>query len=573
MTKTITGYECRFATHVPSDYRLGTQDLHVVKEIVHYSDGTTAPNLKFIKDFKRPYYITKESKRNHRDKKEWTSIDDVLKSEVTQSDLRNSIAKALGKQWSRESLKELTLSPYVYWTDISSTAIIKKTYQDKFPDFNTPYKVATFDIETDVINGTEDPIIATIVFQDKCFVSILPDFVQGLSLIEDRIQKAANKYIGEYLTKHKMTIESYIATDVVDLINSVFKKAHEWKPDFLAIWNIDFDISRILETLKKYQVDPRDILCDPSVPKEYRVCKYKQGPKKKVTASGQVKPLNPAMQWHTLQLTASFYVIDAMCSYKHIRLSQQEESSYSLDAILQKELGIRKLKFEEADAYSGLKWHQFLQTNYKIEYIVYNIFDCLSMIELDDKTKDLKSTLPVFSGCSDFSDFKSQPKRIVDAFHYFCLDKGVVLASTGFERSKFKPWLDEDVEVVIDNEDEDNEEYTTLSLAGWVCTLPSHMSMLGLPVISEDSFIKTGIRAYVFDADAAAAYPTATSIGNVSKGTTKRELIKVDGLSEDLFRLQNMNCILGETNAAEYCTTMFNMPKPLDLLLEFQKTI
>jgi len=59
--------------------------------------------------------------------------------------------------------------------------------------------------------------------------------------------------------------------------------------------------------------------------------------KKKVTASGQVKPINPALQWHTLILTASFYVIDAMCVYRQLRMAAQEEPS-NLNYILQKEL-------------------------------------------------------------------------------------------------------------------------------------------------------------------------------------------------------------------------------------------
>ena len=108
-------------------------------------------------------------------------------------------------------------------------------------------------------------------------------------------------------------------------------------------------------------------LCDPAVPYQYRVCRYKEGPTKKVTASGQQKPLNPALQWHTLELTASFYVLDAMCVYKRLRMAKQEEPSYALNAILDKELGIRKLSFTEAEQYSGLKWHQVMQQDFKLE--------------------------------------------------------------------------------------------------------------------------------------------------------------------------------------------------------------
>lgn len=84
--------------------------------------------------------------------------------------------------------------------------------------------------------------------------------------------------------------------------------------------------------------------------------------------------------------------------------------------------------------------------------------------------------------------------------------------------------------------------------------------------IEEDPNIYSNIRAFVYDSDAVSAYPTATSITNVSKETTKRELISIKDIDEEVFRAQNLNLVLGRVNAIEYCTTMFNMPKPEDLL-------
>lgn len=555
----IKGIECRFAIHIPSNHP-NIPDVHLIKEQIHYSDGTIKPNIRFIKNFQRSFWITKKNKQNHEQKKEAESLDNLLEIKCTQSDLRNKIAKALDKSWSKDHIKKLCVSPYIYGAEISSTAVIKKTYMNKYPDLTTGFNVAFFDIETDVVHGTDDIIIATIVFKDKVFTAVLGSFVNGFSLVHEMFKSKINKYIGEYIDKHKMTTELYIANDSVDLVKAVFNKAHEWKPDFLAIWNVDFDIPRVLQILEKNNIDPKDVLCDPSVPKHLRICKYKQGPKKKVTSSGVVKPINPAAQWHTLICTSSFYVIDAMCSYKHIRLSEQEESSYSLDNILNKKLGIRKLKFEEANMYDKLKWHQFMQTEYKIEYMVYNIFDCISMMELDNVTKDLAYTLPAFSDISDFSNFKSQPKRIIDALHYFFLDKGYVIGTVGYSPRKEEVTIDYNGEIIPEEEDD------TLGLRGWIVTLPAHLSILGLNCIEEDPTIKTNIRCFVYDSDSTAAYPTCVSTANVSKATTKREIIDIIGIAPEIFKLQNMNIILGDSNAIEYCTTMYNMPKPNELL-------
>lgn len=473
MSDDIVGYECKFAVHIPSKHK-DTPDIHLIKEQVHKKDGTTYPNIRFVKDYKRSFYITKQAKRTYKQKKEWEDEENLNKKLVTQSELRDSVAIALDKRWSRDSLKELSNSPYLFGTDISSTALIKKQYQDKYPNLQSAYSVATFDVETDVLFGTGEIIIASTVFENKAVISVVKSFVTGLALINESFMSKVNKYIKEYIDEFKLEVELHIAEDVVDCIKYIFDKLHQWKPDFLAIWNIDFDIPKVIGNLEAKGVDPRDILCDPSVPKRYKICKYKQGPKKKITASGMVKPINPALQWHTLILTSSFYVIDAMCSYKHIRITQQEESSYSLDSILNKHLGIRKLKFEEANKYDGLKWHQFMQENYKLEYMVYNLFDSLSMVKLDNLTKDLGYTLPAFSGISDFSDFKSQPKRIADALFFFGLQQGKVLGTVGKQVQEAKPESsqeeleEESPEEALSDQEEEQKESNTLGLDGWI---------------------------------------------------------------------------------------------------------
>lgn len=563
--KAIKGYECKFGVHVPTRRPQERHDLNIIKETIHFEDGTSKPNLRFIKDYKRSFYITKKSKQNHQQKKEAEYIDNLLEKKVTQSELRDAVAKSLERSWSKESLRELASSPFLYGTDISSTALIKKQYQVKYPELTTSYSVCTFDIETDVVNGTNTIIMATVCFQNQCFTAVLKDFIKGYSNIELLFTETVNKYIKPYIEKHGMSPVLYVAIDPVDLLKTIFTKIHEWMPDFLAIWNMNFDIPQVLRVLEEHGVKPSNILCDPRIPEDYRVCRYKPGPNKKVTASGKVIPINPAAQWHTLTNTASFYVIDAMCVYKQIRLAKQEEPSYSLDNILNKELGIRKLKFTEADQYKGLKWHQVMQTMYKLEYIVYNIFDSLSMLELDAKTKDLCLTLPTYAGISDFSDFKSQPKKIADALHSFCLDKGMVLGTIG--SSKDQPQEDNPEDENGDIPDVINDEI--MDLRNWICTLPSHMVIPGMACIEEDPTIRTNIRAYVYDADETAAYPTAVSVANVSKSTTKREIISIGGLEEEVFRLQNINILAGPTNALEYSQTMFNMPKPNELLKTF----
>jgi hypothetical protein len=566
--------ECKFAIHIPTNHP-DKPDIHLIKEVIHYPDGTTKPSLRFIKDYQRPFYLTKPGYRNHKDKKEFEDLDKLQCFTSTQSQLRYNLAKALNKNWSKESLKELSASPYVYGTDISSTTFIKRQYELENPDTKSAYSVATFDVETDVVNGTNQIIMASTVFENQIVIGICNHFVAGLADPILQINQKIKQYLADYVAKLNLEVTIHLVDQPYDAVLACFNYIHKWMPDFLAIWNMDFDIPKILDACDQAGVSPKHLFSDPSVPKPYRYFKYNQGKKKKVTASGKVMPIPPSSQWHVVECPSSFFVIDAMCVYRILRLAKPEEPSYSLDAILNKELKISKLKFKEADQHKGLKWHQFMQTSYKLEYVVYNIFDSLSMIELDNKTLDLKFTLPTFAGVSDFANFKSQPKKISDALYFFLLERNKVLAAVG----RLKDAIPEDVELAddhIDNEKEDDSDLSTLGLKGWIVTLPAMLiADNGLRCITEDDDMVTNIRAYTFDNDTVSAYPSCILACNISKETTSREIISINGIEEEVFKMQNINCLSGKTNSLEYCVNMFNFPKPeqlLDLYLKQKNT-
>lgn len=564
MTQTITARECRFAVHIPTR-QYDVPDVHLIKEQLTLSDGTIQPNVKLVKNFKRPFWITQKSKQNHEQKKEWEEKENLNEYSCTQSELRYAIAKAFDKPWSKEYLKQLSASPYLYGSDVTSTAYLKMQYMKKWPGVETPFTLATLDIETDVVHGTKKIIMNTIILRAKDHLKVmtyvLQEYLGGYSNPIERIDAKMEEYLGEYVKRLNIKSETVICESEIEIVEKSFKQLHIWKPDFLSIWNMDYDIPKIVEACESAGVDPKDIFCDPIVPKELRFFKYMQGPKKKVTASGVVKPINPADQWHSVLCPSSFFIIDAMCSYRQIRLAKQALLSYSLDSVLHEELGIRKLKFEAADQYIGLRWHQFMQTEFKIEYIIYNRFDCISMIELENKIKDLSFTLPSFAGASDFARFNSQPKKIADAMFLFLENEGRVPSTVG-------PSPKDDAE----SEDEPDPE--TLGLDDWIITLPAHlMADNGLRCIAEDPTMRTNIRAYNADSDAVSSYPSDMSACNVSKETTQREVITIEGIPEEIFRLQNINLLSGHVNAVEYCVNMFNFPTADQVLQQFQNDL
>lgn len=581
--KKIIRKEIRFAVHLPKkDYR---EDAHYIKEHIYFEDGTSTWHTFLTENYQRPIWVTKPSHRGvtikrpdgttiqqggHRDKKEFEYRTNLIEQKCTQSDINRTVAGLLEVPHLANRPIELRSSPYVYGYDQTSTSIIKLQSLMKNNFVQSPYTVAASDSETDI--DTREVLMVSIAFQDKTYTCILKRFLEnkGIYDFDKQVRAAIDKYLPQYQGKLQSTFRIFEKEG--DLLIDLFRVANEWGPDWLAYWNMNFDIKRFVERAKALGIRESDIFADTSIPRKYRFSRYKEGISSK-EKGGKSKPINPSLQWHSLISTSSFYVIDAMCVYRQLRMAKQEEPSYSLDWILQKELGSRKLKFEEAAAYQGEKWHRFMQQNYPIEYIVYHLYDCLGMLELDAKLRDLSHSVPSFASMTDFGKFNSNPKKIVDALFLFGLERGQVVGTTMPIRDKDEEVAEQESlitdEMLEDGETDDEEEeesdnpddYKGLDLRGWIQLLPQNFLIRdGLNCLADFPEVTTSIRGMVADLDATSAYPTATLVANVSKRTCINEPIRIDGLTEETFREQNLSVCLGGVNSLEYFNVVFQMP-------------
>jgi hypothetical protein len=547
--------ECRFAFHSKS--KLDNSDIHFIKEVRHYEDGRIVPATRMVKDYKRKFYITKPGARVHKQKKEREKLSNLFEFESTETNLVQSVARALKQPWYKGTLRDLSNSPYLYGTDIDSTALIKQYYIDKNPDRNTRYSLAVFDVETDVLDNPKikEIVMATISSKEKAYTAVQKKFVRNTPNAIAKIREIADEVIKDTLVTRKIDWEIEIVDTEIDCVKRTIAKAHEWKPDFLVAWNMLFDIERVIEACERANVSPESILNDPSVPEQYRYFNLKIGPAKRITASGVVMPFKPSQRWHTVTSPASFYWIDAMGAFRQIRTGSQEEPSYALDAILKKYANISKLKFDLCSDLSGLDWHKKMQKDHPFHYVVYNLYDCIGVEILDEKTVDLAVTIALFSGCSDFKRFNSQPKRKVDELYFDLLKDGYVIGSTGSEM------LDE-----IDD--------MTLPLSGMIVMLPPHPIVdNGLKCIIENPNQSTNIRMGLADSDVSAAYPTNQVVANVSKETTVFELIEIEGVDRELMLMNTINFSAGHVNAMEFCNDILDMPNLHEMHTAFEKTL
>lgn len=533
-------------------------DLHVIKEWVTTKDGQRIPTLRFKYNFKRPYYLTKLGHRNHEQKKEWEELSKLDKYMTREYELVQHAAHSLNMYNLPRSKRDLAMNPYIYGIDISSTSIIKQMYIDGQARTGVETKLCTvagLDSETDMVRGDGKIIMLGISYKDKAYTAVVKSFVEGIENVEEELQALARKYIPEVMDKRNITWEIELVDTPADTVIQCFKRLHQWKPDWVSVWNLEFDYMKMQEALDDAGIDIAQVFSDPSVPDRFKFFHWQKGSMVKRTEDGKETPIPPQQRWDVATFPASFRLVDSMQAYDKVRTGSALQTSYTLDHICdvskvgwdkETKKGYKKLRFPE-DAHlveSSPEWHEFMQRKYKLRYILYNLFDNILLEMLDETTKDLADTVDTFAQSTDLINFRSQPKRKIDECHFeFIEDYGLVMGSTARDMST--PF--------------DNRLY---SLAGWIITLAAHLnSRPGLKIIQDAINLYTNIYMLVYDLDVSSSYPNGIAVMNMSKMTTVAEIIKPeDEEDEMILRYQGMNLSSGHVNAVEFCSTVFGLP-------------
>lgn len=545
--------ECRFAVHIPK--RNGKHDWHMVKEIVHFKDGTSAPNIRYLQDYKIRFWVAKTNlRKNYTQKKEWENRDALNEIETTQSDLWHNVAIALDQRHLAKRPFDLKDSPHLYGTDIPSTVTIKHEYFERMRGRDhTPFNISYSDTETNMLGldqgRKKNIIMQSLFYEGKMYLVVLEDFLKTVPNPKQTILAMYDKYMpeqGKALVK-ELTIE--IVKEPIDIVRGVMKKAHDWKPDFMAFWNLLFDMDKMIECIEDAGYDPADIFSDPNLPEQLRYFYFKRANPNKTSASGRTMTKKPADQWHTVFTPASFYFICQMASYRFIRKSKQLEKGYGLDDILKKELkGLGKLKLAEVEGLNKEMFHITMQQMYPAEYVIYHMWDVVCMPVLDAETKDLSYSLPGSIEFSDFASFDSEPKRYVHTFHMWALK----------ERNS--------VTGVSGNSLVQEFDSMTISGKGHIITLEPHLTIdSGLYVFKDYPGLRTNFYAFCGDLDVKSSYPYGQWIFNMSRMTTVRELISIEGVTDADRRIQGLNLSGGRSNAIEFATVIYKLPTLAEL--------
>jgi hypothetical protein len=517
--------ECRFIIHMPK--RHGKHDWHMVKELIHFKDGTSVPNIRYVKNFKKKFWVTAPRYRTYKQKREWETLDRLIEGESTESDINLAVAKSLDQYHLATQGHKLRDSPYVYGLDIPSTVALKQVYYEKMMGKkDTPYSIAYSDTETNML-GIEDGaskhiIMQSLFYEGKLYTVILKDFLKTVPDPIKTLRELYEVYMPEQGRELVKEWEIELVDAPIDIVKRILLRCHTWKPDFMSFWNMIFDLDKMLECVEEAGYRVEDIFCDPNLPPELRYAFLKRANPNKTSASGRTMTKKPADQWHSFLCPSSFYIIDQMASYRFIRKTKQLDPSYALDEILGKELkGLGKLKFKQADGLTKGEFHIFLQQKYPGEYCIYHVWDAVCMHLLTNETKDLDYSLPGTTEFSDFMSFESEPKRYMHKFHYYALKQHN--AVTGVSGKSLVQEFDN----------------VTIPTSGHIVALEPHLTVdTGLKIFKDYPELRSNYYGHSGDLDVKSSYPYGQWVFNMSRQTTVRELVDIEGIRDQTRRIQ-----------------------------------
>lgn len=648
--------EARF--FIDSNYVKGNGwDAVVVKEKVLKvnPDGTPvwSDKLAVIDNPKRPVWITKRKYQTHTKKKQFEKASRLDRYDVYNYELAERLAELLGKDpYSmryKPSIKTLSSSPYVYGADVGIEALIKRTYMNRTADnpyrAHIPYTHGALDIETHI----EQNVIGLIAFIHEKSISLglLSQYMYELDkktgkrirVTEEYVRQVVESSLNEFFEtygprikreyfkndtdlfdengKINFDLKTYVAKDEVDLIRWTCKQTHEKKTDYIAIWNIDYDIPKMIERLEYHGVDPKDVFCPEELDEEYRVAVFKRD------NSTSNQKAHIADKWHAFNCTGYSRYYDQMCLHARTRKGQGRDNKNSLDYIAKKELGVGKYTFGEkghlgfCDIWARDSHGHFVKRCNAEDLENGKIVDengrkvkssyAINIPLIDTETgKEVVSMDDIYAGLLDENEDPLDPPEashtemitnrypeyaaynvidslLVQLMHWKNLDVIRVLPLIGtsnltdldkqsvlLKNNFYDEMVDEGVLISSVGKAKEFEYEKFMGRAGGTVLSSVDAYNVGLYCVKELSTKESLARCSVYDIDAGSMYPTFMEVCNISQETKVSTVISIDGIknTEEFENIFHATASPIE-NAVPVCSRYFGLPTYGELISKF----
>ena len=321
----------------------------------------------------------------------------------------------------------------------------------------------------------------------------------------------------------------------MELIRSFMNQLHENETDFIGIWNLPFDIEVIIKTCEKFNVDPKDIFTHPSL-KDYKSFYFH-----KEDFAHNNKHFSE--RWSYVSSPSHTKFVDSLCLYSLLRIVKTKEASYKLDHILEKnKISDGKLKFSHIESLDDLigsaDWHREMQDKHIYEYIVYNIFDSVSLQVLEWVNTDIMTMTTLLEN-SLIQSLNKQTILSKDSFYFKTLEIGKVISSSPPKVPEY-----------------------SITKAGGAVAAPNNAKQIGRSDIIKEfgKDHQTNVTLFNSDIDLSSAYPVSIQQLNVSRETKRASVKSIDGcVDDDVFSLFS-DMVSPDSNSVKICNKMFNLP-------------
>lgn len=423
---------------------------------------TDKKHLDIVENPKMEIYFEKQEKRNHTYNKNYALLEDLNKVVVPYKDIPFYIAKDAGEAGQAKlqnifqtgnyrELSSFYLYPYVFGSDYDIRSFYRyKWLQDIDNDRAKPLTKGFLDIEVDTYEATGFPQphlnpIDLVTLIDASHKKVYTFALVDVSCIEKDVfnskQSVRDKEMRRrelykqrieqqhYLIEHQEELKEelhemfdetygvldynfYFYRDERKLLTHLFELINEIKLDFIAVWNISFDIPYIYDRMKYLGMEPSDHLCHPDFP--VKQCYFK-----KDVRNHDIK--NKSDFFHTTSYTTWY---DQMILYAAVRKGQQELRSHKLNFIAERVIKDKKLDYSDDGNLKELSY-----VNYK-KYFIYNIKDVLLQYGIEKKTQDLENLyMTSYLNAVPFESVFKQTVKLRNVQYLSFLEQGLVPGS------------------------------------------------------------------------------------------------------------------------------------------------
>lgn len=507
---------------------------------------------------KSPAYIAKNPPNYI---KEYMREEEATKVFVPYRNREVHLAEILGMKNFREDVankkyvKEMVyLNPKLYGADFNIIDTMLKEFIRKHKNDTDSYDniwQSYLDLEADVIMAPGDnekqSIYMYATYDEKTNTMNL-DWLKNDKYANQEelrnkpvwIQKVKNAFIKEVMATPKMNskkmigvrdafikiIETceYVITEFIDelvMIREVWQRImRKNKPNYLQIYNADYDVSQSYRRYKYLGGDPADLFTCPEIGNYYELhCKtireingtYRPPREKKFN------PMNEP-QWYFTDTYTS--IQDTMVI--HFGLRTKEEDSYSLEATTQRELGFGKLNYTHvAQSIFHLPYADFALT------AEYNIRDTMLLKAMEIATSNMSANIIKRNMmATEWDRLFTSKSYCTNTFDVRGLEKGII------QRNEINAYLNKmprsfyeslPNKLLLNLFDAINKEE---DMSGGFVANPNKLRALG------PEFIK-GVPNYkrqtlAIDIDAEAHYPSAIISNNIGLESLWNEIKRID---------------------------------------------